>query len=253
MRFPEVIRAPGVLLVGKHCFSELAENFHLGNTECLKHALSKGLGFGIVLGGAIVKLPQIYKIVSSGSVEGLNLLSVILESLSMIIFVSYNHRGQFPFSTYGESFFLTIQNFIILLLLFVYRGQPARATLGSAVFLTMLYALNDPSWVGPAALATFQAATIPISLMSRVPQILTNFRNGHTGQLAAFTVLNSFLGCVVRVFTTLHEVNDSLILLGFVLASLLNGVLAFQMVYYWNAKSGDRKSYGFDQLHKKSK
>ncbi|KAJ1906760.1 hypothetical protein IWQ60_011886 [Tieghemiomyces parasiticus] len=253
MRFPEFIRAPGVLVVGEHCFSELAENFHFGNVECLKHALSKGLGLGIVLGGAIVKLPQIYKILSSGSVAGLSVASFALETASLVISASYNIRGHFPFSTYGESVFLTLQNFMIVLLLFWYRGKPLQATLAAAAIAGSIYALNDPALVPAGLLATFQAATIPISLASRVPQILANSRNGNTGQLAAFTVFNSFIGCAVRVFTTLHEVNDSLLLLGFVLATILHGILSFQMLYYWNTTPGHTKSYGFDQLHRKSK
>ena len=41
-------------------------------------------------------------------------------------------------------------------------------------------------------------------------------------------------GSLARIFTTMREVGDKLILYGFVAGFLLNAVLAIQMVYYWN-------------------
>jgi mannose-P-dolichol utilization defect protein 1 len=43
------------------------------------------------------------------------------------------------------------------------------------------------------------------------------------------------------VFTTLQEVKDSVLLWGFALATVFNGILAFQMIYYWNS-SGEGKA-----------
>jgi mannose-P-dolichol utilization defect 1 len=37
----------------------LVENLNVEDVECLKYALSKGLGIGIVVGGAIMKVPQL--------------------------------------------------------------------------------------------------------------------------------------------------------------------------------------------------
>jgi mannose-P-dolichol utilization defect protein 1 len=48
-------------------------------------------------------------------------------------------------------------------------------------------------------------------------------------------VLNYLLGSLARVYTTLQEVNDPLILYGFVAGFVLNAVLALQVLYYWNA------------------
>jgi mannose-P-dolichol utilization defect 1 len=45
------------------------------------------------------------------------------------------------------------------------------------------------------------------------------------------------MGSLSRIFTTLQEVDDKLILYGFVAGFALNAVLAAQMVYYWNAPS----------------
>jgi hypothetical protein len=79
-----------------------------------------------------------------------------------------------------------------------------------------------------------QAACVPISLLSKAPQIASNHRLKSTGTLSAFAVFNALLGCLARVFTTATEVKDSVVLWGFILAAVLNAVIVFQMVVYWN-------------------
>ncbi|KAJ2411218.1 hypothetical protein GGF41_006407, partial [Coemansia sp. RSA 2531] len=59
--------------------------------------------------------------------------------------------------------------------------------------------------------------------------------NKYTGQLSAFAVFNYFFGTAARLYTTLVQVDDSLVLTGVVLATVANGILAAQMLYYWNA------------------
>jgi len=53
-------------------------------------------------------------------------------------------------------------------------------------------------------------------------------------------VFNYLAGSLSRIFTTLQEVDDRLILYGFVAGFLLNAVLAAQMVYYWNGPKSAR-------------
>ena len=65
------------------------------------------------------------------------------------------------------------------------------------------------------AVSLLQAATLPISLASKAPQIIANHRAKSTGNLSAFAVFNALLGCIARLFTTLQEVKDPLIFWGF--------------------------------------
>jgi mannose-P-dolichol utilization defect protein 1 len=48
-------------------------------------------------------------------------------------------------------------------------------------------------------------------------------------------VVNYLLGSLTRIFTTLQEVDDPLILYGFIAGFALNLILFLQVVYYWNA------------------
>ena len=54
-------------------------------------------------------------------------------------------------------------------------------------------------------------------------------------------MFNYLLGSLTRIFTTLQEVDDKLILYGFIAGFALNAVLALQMVYYWNTPSAKAK------------
>lgn len=56
---PSILREPAEALVGVKCYDSLVYNVNITDSECLKYALSKGLGLGIVLGGGIVKIPQV--------------------------------------------------------------------------------------------------------------------------------------------------------------------------------------------------
>ena len=55
--------------------------------------------------------------------------------------------------------------------------------------------------------------------------------------LILIQVFNYLIGSLTRIFTTLQEVDDKLILYGFVAGFALNAVLALQMAYYWNGPS----------------
>lgn len=90
MQFPSFIRDPAVAVVGEKCYVSLVENLNIQDVDCVKYAISKGLGLGIVLGGSIVKVPQILTILRNKSAQGLSLTSYLLETLSYFITLSYS-------------------------------------------------------------------------------------------------------------------------------------------------------------------
>ena len=199
----------------------------------MKLAISKALGLGIVLAGSIVKLPQLLKLVNANSGAGLSVTGYVLETIGYIITLAYNVRLRFPFSTYGETVFISIQNVLILLLILHYARKDVYAIGALGAVVALAYPLFDPKLLSYKYLQILQGLSIPLSLASKVPQIVANYQNGSTGQLSAFTVFNYLAGSAARVFTTMTEVNDPFIFWGFVLAAGLNAVLAAQMVYYW--------------------
>jgi mannose-P-dolichol utilization defect protein 1 len=185
-------------------------------------------------------------VLSARSARGLSLSAYVLETLSYAITLAYSFRNNFPFSTYGENFFLTIQNVIITLLIIYYPTPSLRrsqditsrliiATLGICVSCIALYAVPEP------ALALLQFATLPLSVFSKLPQIFQNARTQSTGQLSGFAVVSQIAGCLARLFTTMTEVGDLLVTAGFGVALLLNSVLGAQMWMYWGKEEKEKE------------
>jgi mannose-P-dolichol utilization defect protein 1 len=180
------------------------------------------------------------------SARGLSLTSYILETFAYAITLAYSARNNFPFSTYGENFFLTLQNILITLLIIHHSpSSTASQKLNSTpklvaavvVSLTTAYLL---AIVPARALALLQLATIPLSLLSKFPQIYETHRARSTGQLSAVAVFSQIAGCLARLFTTATEVGDRIVFAGFLLALILNLVLGAQMYAFWGREVDDK-------------
>lgn len=230
---PWFIRDLGVSVIGQECYTSLVENLALTDVQCLKYALSKGLGIGIVIGGSVMKVPQLLLILRAHSARGLSLTAFLFETLAYSINLFYSFRNPFPFSTYGENLFLTIQNALITCLIVYYSPRsPKRnanlATVSLGMLLTAVFLDIVPKWI----LSFLQLSTLPLSIFSKLPQIRQNYRAQSTGQLSAFAVWSQIIGCLARLFTTLQEVGDWLVLGSFLLALALNGILGCQLWMY---------------------
>ncbi|KAG9315309.1 hypothetical protein JVU11DRAFT_4448 [Chiua virens] len=241
---PWFIADLGTAIVGEKCYTSLVKDLNLGDVDCLKYALSKGLGLGIVVGGSIMKVPQLMLILSAQSARGLSLPAYVLETLAYAITTVYSYKNDFPFSTYGENFFLTLQNTLITFLIVYFPSTPLRkaqntagrlavTVVGTIASAVVLYAVPKES------LAFLQLATLPLSLFSKLPQIMQNARSRSTGQLSTFAVVAQIAGCLARLFTTATEVGDVIVTAGFALALILNIVVGVQMWMYWGKDDKD--------------
>ncbi|EKD12617.1 polyketide synthase [Drepanopeziza brunnea f. sp. 'multigermtubi' MB_m1] len=232
---PAPIHDLGVSIVGETCYKTLLLDIDISSPECLKLAISKGLGIGIIAASSIVKVPQILKLINSRSASGISFLSYLLETAAYLISLAYNVRQEFPFSTYGETGLIMVQNVAIAVLVLHYSGKQSAAGLFVAALATGAFTLFSKNMVDMKTLGYLQAGAGALGVAAKLPQILAVWQEGGTGQLSAFAVFNYLLGSLSRIFTTLQEVDDKLILYGFVAGFALNAVLATQMVYYWNA------------------
>lgn len=66
-------------------------------------------------------------------------------------------------------------------------------------------------------------------------------------------VFSYLAGSLVRIFTTLQEVDDLLVLYGYLAGFALNLILATQMAYYWNSGKNLQKKSGKKQVGKSKK
>ncbi|MCJ1287447.1 Mannose-P-dolichol utilization defect 1 protein [Xylographa opegraphella] len=231
---PAPLASLSVSLLGPACHQTLLLDLQ-PTTPCLKLAFSKTLGLAIISASSIVKVPQILKLVASKSPAGISFSSYALETLAYLISLAYNTRMGFPFSTYGETALIAAQNVVIAVLVLQYAGHGPLAASFVATLAAVGWALFREQVVGMDMLGTLMAGAGALGVVSKVPQIWTVYQDGGTGQLSAFAVFNYLMGSLTRIFTTLQEVDDKLILYGFVAGFALNAVLAAQVVYYWNS------------------
>ncbi|XP_066537390.1 mannose-P-dolichol utilization defect 1b [Hoplias malabaricus] len=227
-------------LMPEKCYDEFFLNFNFLHVDCLKTIISKGLGIGIILGSVLVKLPQILKLIGAKSSEGLSFNSVMLELFANTGTMAYSIANGFPFSAWGEALFLMLQTMTIGFLIQHYRGCTLKGLVFLAIYFCVMSILISP--LTPlSVVTTMQASNMPAIVFGRLIQASTNYRNGHTGQLSAISVFLLFAGTLARIFTTVQETGDSLMILTYIISSCCNGLIAAQVLYYWNVSPALKK------------
>ncbi|KAI9834645.1 MAG: hypothetical protein M1826_000047 [Phylliscum demangeonii] len=240
-------------LLGPECHQKLLLDLDPTATGCLKLGISKALGLAIVAASSVVKVPQIVALIRSRSAAGVSFLTYLLETASFLISLGYSARQRLPFTTYGETALIAAQDVVVAVLVLRLTGRDAAAVTFVAGVGAALYALlftgdrvfDARAWRG------LQAAAGALAVVSKLPQIWTLWRAGHPGQLSAVAVFSYLLGSVTRIYTTVQEVDDRLILYGFVAGFVLNLVLAAQLLYYWAVKPDGRRSVKRDAKKKR--
>ncbi|UXI17993.1 max-like protein X [Sarcoptes scabiei] len=214
------------------CCDSLLSDFIL-ESDCLKTIAIKTLGYGIIFGSTLVKLPQLLKLYSNKSGYGVSLFSVFLEILALSFSSSYSFANGFPFSAWGESLFLLLMTSFIFFLIVHYDMNQIQSFLFlivSGATIAFLLSGNVPM----KYLTLGQLLSLPLMISSKLVQAWTNFVNGHTGNLSAITVILIFIGSTTRILTSIQETGDKLIILSFILTSTINLILVVQIFFYWN-------------------
>lgn len=164
----------------------------------------------------------------------------MLELVALTGTMVYSIVNNFPFSSWGEALFLMLQTVTICFLVLHYRGQTVKGVVFLVSYTLVLLILLSP--LMPLAVITIlQASNMPSVVVGKLLQAATNYRNGHTGQLSAITVFLLFGGSLARIFTSIQETGDPLMAGTFVVSSLCNGLIAAQLLFYWNVKVPHKK------------
>ncbi|XP_065347686.1 mannose-P-dolichol utilization defect 1 protein homolog [Cloeon dipterum] len=241
-----------LLLLTPQCYDEFFVNFNFLDVPCLKAALSKGLGVGIIAGSMLVKVPQITKIFGAKSAEGISIASVFLELFAITANVAYSYTNKFPFSAWGEGLFLALQTSAVAAMVLLYGNQARtgkkKESGGSAVraclFLvvyTVLFLVLTTGFTPLDVLWSLQAANVPIILAGKLIQAFANYKAGSTGQLSAVTVFMLFGGSLARIFTSYQETGDMTMIITYCGSSFANAIIATQLIYYWPRGAGKKE------------
>jgi mannose-P-dolichol utilization defect protein 1 len=161
-------------LIGPYCYKTLVLDIDpFTAPDCVKLAVSKGLGIAIVGASSIVKIPQLIKLINSGSAEGISFTSYFLESSAYLISLVYNIRHGFPFSTYGETALILAQNVVISCYVLSYTRRASWVTLWVAGLMLAGAWMWRKDLVPVKTMAWLQAFSGVLGVASKVPQIVT--------------------------------------------------------------------------------
>lgn len=199
-------------------------------SKCYQLVFSKALSAAILLGSFVVKLPQVINLVTSKTAEGLSPEAFYSEVPLSIFSCLYNYRLGYPFTSYGESATISVQNILLVFLLWTYMSPKPTLITKLQVFAMIVISVLI-GWYIPAEYLYFLPSTcMVLMIFSRVSQIINNFKQGTTGQLSSITTGLTFAGSLARVFTTVSEVGFDLSLIAsFGVGALLSGILLAQV------------------------
>lgn len=94
-------------VIREDCYDRFL-SLDISDVDCIKFSFSKCLGFAIVAGACILKVPQISKILANKSVDGLSAISFYAEFINLIGLLGNSIRLKLAFSVYGEAVFINL-------------------------------------------------------------------------------------------------------------------------------------------------
>jgi mannose-P-dolichol utilization defect protein 1 len=219
--------------VNDECCRALLIDFNFGNRLCVSLFISKSVGFGLIGFSAILKLPQLIQIIARRSGRGLSVPSLFMEIMANVLAIAYHRQNGFPFSTFGETILILIQN--LLIAFFVTHFAADYDLIGWNAFVvvnsSLLFAV-ERGIVSSRVMGFMWTVCLPLSIAYKVPQILHTYRARCKGELSPLSCLLTLVGSCGRVFTTIRELHDMSVLAMYLLNVLLNGTILVQSVVY---------------------
>lgn len=193
---------------------------------------SNFIGSLVLIGSLLYKLPQVVRILRRRSARGISVSYYALETVGTTFSAVYFARRSYPFITYGETVFGLIANVAILYMIFFYEKYPSYVVVAYSVCFASMLLFLVSSMASMELLINLQLLSIPLLNIAKVPQIWLNHTRKSTGELAPITLGLQLLGNAARIFTTIAQVRDGLMLASAIVACLFNAVLFGQWFFY---------------------
>ena len=132
-----------------------------------------------------------------------------------------------PFSDYGENAIITVQNAIVILLIYAYDKSISMveklvvivAFSGYTTFLLMDQDVPEHAW------PMIASSCIILNCMARIPQIYSNFKSKSTGVLAFVTFLLAWAGSGARTVGVCLQSDDIIYKMQFIISFTLNSII----------------------------
>jgi len=208
------------------------------NDDTVLKSLAEALGYLIGAASVLLYTPIAVRIIRTKSANGLAVSTWWLKLTSFTCTDIYNIRNGFPIAAYSESIIITLEAIIVLGLVTYYQHRLNATTfilLGCYIIFSTyaLYGAPD-EWINIG-----QVTSIILSTSALLPQLKQNADRQTSGDYSPITASLATVGCILRIFTTVQLADsDTLILLNYGVALLLNLSVLTQIVYFGTQKEG---------------
>ena len=153
-------------------------------------------------------------------------MTYYLETLTFMQTAGMSMASGIAFSVYGEALIIMGQNFVIIFMIWYYNKSIGFAEKAGVFMFFSFYAFGLFTNVfTPEQWLVIQSSNTALTVFSKLPQVITNFRMGSTGQMAFLTFLLNFLGSIARVGTVLMESDDFMFRLQYLVGLFLNTII----------------------------
>ena len=188
----------------------------------------------------VLKIPQILNLHSAKSADQISILSLLLELTSYTVMTSYNYTNGYSVLSYLEYPVILLQEYILIFLVLKYLKKINTFSMLAAVFyfaISTCFALQ----IIPKIVLTFLAPMCtPISVSSKIVQLLAIFRAKNADTVSPITWFISAFTNLTRVFTIWMDSADILLLGNFTISVILSSSIMFTAIHYrWHRVKQD--------------
>lgn len=221
------------IIIHEKCCDIFLKQHMFRDYECLSLTISRLISIGVISFSSIIKIPQIIQILYHKSGFGLSTTSLYLEITVNVLCICFHYQRHFPFSTYGEAFFILTQNVIISFLVTHFDMQYPFLFWDLVMIIEFSFLFSVFKSIASLSLISFLwGLNIPLSLSYKIVQIYDIKKKKCKGELSTISTFLKAIGSLGRVFTTFREINRFSVFILYFLNFTLNALIFLQCLKY---------------------
>lgn len=182
----------------------------------------------------VLKIPQILKLISVKSTDGISMTGLILELTSYTVMTGYNYTNGYSVLSYLEYPIILVQEYVLIFFVLKYKNKLNMWSLACAVIYFQLTGCLLLKIIPKIVLTFLAPMCTPISASSKMVQLLAILRAKNADSVSPLTWFISTFTNLTRVFTIWMDSADVLLLGNFVISVLLSSSIMFSAIYYRN-------------------
>ena len=219
--------------IGNACISDHLDTKIFCSKSCISLIISKLVVIGLILFSSCVKLPQIGKIIHCKCADGISIVSILMEIPVNTFSFAYHKTNDYPFSTFGETFFVFIQNVIIGFFVTHLEKTITPEVWNFYLLFNFSILLGAIRKLIPLPIIeVLWAICIPLSIANKIPQILLTYTQKKRGNYSRLSAFLRAIGSLGRVFTTFREISDFTVKCSSLINLLLTSTIFIQSIIY---------------------